>query len=66
MPERTAAQAWVEQKNGSMVRRFVGHDRYEGQVTGQAIAQLYGALHLYVNFVKPSFKLDFAHFLGKE
>ena len=21
-------QAWIEQKNGSVVRRFVGHDRY--------------------------------------
>ena len=24
-------QAWIEQKNGSVVRRFVGHDRYSGQ-----------------------------------
>ena len=23
-------QAWIEQKNGSVVRRFVGHERYSG------------------------------------
>ena len=25
---RSNDQAWIEQKNGSVVRRFVGHDRY--------------------------------------
>ena len=40
-----------------MVRRFVGHDRYAGQVAGQTMAQLYGALRLYVNFLQLSFKL---------
>ncbi|MYE06669.1 MAG: transposase family protein [Chloroflexi bacterium] len=35
-------QAWIEQKNGAVVRRFVGHDRYGGPVAGQALAQLYG------------------------
>ena len=54
---RSNDQAWVEQKNGSVVRRFVGHDRYSGQVAGQTMAFLYEALRLYVNFVQPSFKL---------
>ena len=40
-----------------MVRRFVGHDRYSGQVAGQTMVHLYGALRLYVNFFQPSFKL---------
>ena len=48
---------WIEQKNGSVVRRFVGHDRYFGQVAGQTMAYLYEALRLYVNFFHPSFKL---------
>ena len=56
-PYRSNDQAWIEQKNGNMVRRFVGHDRYSGQVAGQTMAQLYGALRLYVNFFQPSFKL---------
>ena len=40
-----------------MVRRFVGHDRYSGQVAGQTMAYLYESLHLYANFFQPSFKL---------
>ena len=27
-------QAWIEQKNGSVVRRFVGHERYSGPMAG--------------------------------
>ena len=54
---RSNDQAWIEQKNGSVVRRFVGHDRYSGQVAGQTMAHLYQALHLYVNYFQPSFKL---------
>ena len=54
---RSNDQAWIEQKNGSVVRRFVGHDRYSGQVAGQTMAYLYGAGRLYVNYFQPSFKL---------
>ena len=54
---RSNDQAWIEQKNGSVVRRFIGHDRYSGQVAGQTMAYLYEALRLYVNFFQPSFKL---------
>ena len=56
-PYRKNDQAWIEQKNGSVVRRFVGHDRYSGQVAGQAMAHLYEAVRRYVNFFQPSFKL---------
>ena len=54
---RSNDQAWIEQKNGNVVRRFVGHDRYSGQVADQTMAHLYEALRLYVNFFQPSFKL---------
>ena len=30
-------QAWIEQKNGAVVRRFAGHDRYSGQIAGQTM-----------------------------
>ena len=50
-------QAWVEQKNGAVVRRMVGHDRFSGVVAGQALAHLYQAARLYVNYFQPSFKL---------
>jgi hypothetical protein len=50
-------QAWIEQKNGAVIRKIVGHDRLSGIVTGQALAQLYQAVRLYVNYFQPSFKL---------
>ena len=50
-------QAWIEQKNGSVVRRFAGHDRYSGQIAGQTMVHLYQAVRLYVNYFQPSFKL---------
>ena len=50
-------QAWVEQKNGSVIRRFVGHERHSGAVAGQTMAHLYGAVRLYVNYFQPSFQL---------
>lgn len=46
-------QAWIEQKNGAVVRRFAGYDRYSGPIAGQALAHLYGATRLYVNFFQP-------------
>jgi hypothetical protein len=54
-------QAWIEQKNGAVIRRFVGHSRYSGAVAGQTLANLYGNLRLYVNFFQPSFKLLSKH-----
>jgi hypothetical protein len=50
-------QAWIEQKNGAVVRRFVGYERLAGVVAGQCLAQLYQAVRLYVNYFQPSFKL---------
>ena len=50
-------QAWIEQKNGSVVRRFTGHDRYSGRIAGQTMVHLYQAVRLYVNYFQPSFKL---------
>ena len=50
-------QAWIEQKNGSVIRRFVGHERYSGPAAGQTLAHLYGAVRLYVNYFQPSFQL---------
>ena len=50
-------QAFVEQKNGSVVRRLIGYGRFEGVETAQAMGRLYAAARLYVNFFLPSFKL---------
>jgi len=56
-PYRKNDQAWVEQKNGAVVRHTVGYRRYEGLEAAAALAQLYRALRLFVNFFQPSFKL---------
>ena len=32
-------QAWIEQKNGAVVRRFVGYERHAGVAAGQGLAQ---------------------------
>jgi hypothetical protein len=50
-------QAWIEQKNGAVVRRFVGYERLSGMVAGQCLAHLFQAVRLYVNYFQPSFKL---------
>ena len=41
----------------TVIRRFVGYDRYIGHIAGQTLAHLYGALRLFVNYFQPSFKL---------
>jgi hypothetical protein len=56
-PYRKNDQAWVEQKNGIIVRRIVGYRRLEGAKAAAALAQLYATVRLYVNFFQPSFKL---------
>jgi hypothetical protein len=50
-------QAWIEQKNGAVIRRMVGYERFSGIIAGQALAHLYQAARLYVNYFQPSFKL---------
>lgn len=50
-------QAWVEQKNGAIVRRLVGYGRFEGLAAAKALARLYGAARLHTNLFQPSFKL---------
>ena len=50
-------QAWIEQKNGAVVRRFVGYERLTGLPTGQCLARLYQMVRRYVNYFQPSFKL---------
>ena len=50
-------QAWVEQKNGAIVRKLIGYGRLEGLAATAALRRLYDAARLYVNFFQPSFKL---------
>jgi hypothetical protein len=50
-------QAFVEQKNGAVVRRMVGYRRFEGLEAAMLLAELYRSARLFVNFFQPSFKL---------
>lgn len=49
-------QCFVEQKNGSIVRHFVGYDRFEGELAYRQLGELSRALRLSVNFFQPSMK----------
>ena len=50
-------QAWVEQKNGAVVRRMVGYARLSGVLAAQRLARVLTAARLLVNFFQPSYKL---------
>ena len=50
-------QAWIEQKNGAVIRKLVGYGRLEGAAATVVLADLHKVARLYVNFFQPSFKL---------
>ncbi len=56
-PYRKNDQAWVEQKNGAVVRKMVGYRRYEGNDAAAMLSELYAVSRLFVNVFQPSFKL---------
>jgi hypothetical protein len=60
-PYRKNDQAWIEQKNGAIVRKLLGYRRFEGLAAARAVTRLYGASRLFVNFFQPSFKLASKH-----
>jgi hypothetical protein len=47
----------VEEKNNSVIRKFVGYDRHDTQKEVDLLNRLYKALHLLVNWFLPSEKL---------
>ena len=48
---------YVEQKNGNVVRRFIGYDRYSSKAAYECLERLYYLVRLYVNFFQPTMKL---------
>jgi hypothetical protein len=54
-------QAHVEQKNWTVVRQFVGYDRFESPAALVQLRSVYELLRVYVNFFQPVMKL-----IGKE
>jgi len=58
--------AYVEQKNWSVVRRAVGYGRYDSSEQLALLDALYTQLHLYVNFFLPVMKLKEKERLGSK
>lgn len=56
-PYRKNDTCYVEQKNWSIVRRFVGYPRYDTPEALALLNELYRLLRDYVNFFLPSLKL---------
>jgi hypothetical protein len=56
-PYRKNDQAWVEQKNGAIVRKLAGYGRLSGIADAEKLARLYEFSRFYVNCFQPSFKL---------
>jgi hypothetical protein len=50
-PYRKNDQAWIEQKNGAIVRKLLGYRRFEGIAAAQVLARLYGASRLFVKLL---------------
>ena len=56
-PYQKNDQAYVEQKNWSVVRHTVGYDRWETEQELALLESIYDDLRLYINFFQPSLKL---------
>jgi hypothetical protein len=47
----------VEQKNGNVIRRLVGYERYSSRAAYRSLERLYYTVRLYLNFFQPTMKL---------
>ena len=56
-PYRKNDQAYAEQRNGSVLRRYIGYDRYSTRSAFAALQAVLELLRLYVNFFQPIRKL---------
>lgn len=50
-------QAHVEERNGAVIRRLIGYERYEGEQAAAALNAVYDVLRLWVNFFQPTMRL---------
>jgi hypothetical protein len=56
-PYRKNDQAYVEQKNGAVVRRLIGYDRYSAKAALVQLTRLYQFVRLDLNYLQPVRKL---------
>jgi hypothetical protein len=47
----------VEQKNGNVVRRLIGYQRYASKPAYECLGRIYRLVRLYINFFQPTMKL---------
>lgn len=57
-------QAHVEERNGAVIRRLIGYERYEGEPAAAALSAVYDVLRLWVNFFQPTMRLVAKERLG--
>lgn len=65
-PYRKNDQAWVEQRNGLVVRGLIGYDRYSSRAAFAVLQRLYRLLRLQLNFFRPVRKLVSKHRVGSK
>jgi hypothetical protein len=63
-PNHKNDNAHVEQKNNTVIRRFLGYSRYDTDEEVAVMNRLYERLRLYVNFFMPSSKLKSKERIG--
>ena len=56
-PWKKNDQCFIEQKNGHVVRRLIGYERFEGLAPARVLGELYKVIRLYVNYFQPSMRL---------
>jgi hypothetical protein len=56
-PYKKNDSCYVEQKNGNLVRRLVGYDRYQTRAAFECLDRIYACVRLYTNFFQPNAKL---------
>ncbi len=57
-PSKKNDNCYVEQRNRSVIRKYVGYERYDCREAVEAMNKLYETLRLYINFFQPTFKLQ--------
>jgi len=58
-PYRKNDQAYVEERNGHVLRRYIGYDRFSTRAAFVALQAVHERLRLYTNFFQPIRKLIF-------
>ena len=56
-PYKKNDSCYVEQKNGAIVRRVIGRDRYSSKQAYETLNRIYYLLRLFINFFQPVMKL---------